>query len=133
AATYKIFGEYDQIGRIWAFLFSVGALFFFFKLAREYLSPFPAIIAFAFFALNPLAVEQSTAIQPEGLTFLAYIAAVYFFIRWLKNENTTDFAAAIFATALAVLAKAPAAHIGLFFGILLIQKYGWNMIRKGKV
>src|SRR5437868_2179977 len=78
AATYKIFGEHDQIGRVWAFLFSLGALFFFFKLAREYLSPFPAIIAFAFFALNPLAVEQSTAIQPEGLTLLGYIAAVYF-------------------------------------------------------
>ena len=31
------------------------------------------------------------------------------------------------------MAKAPSAHIGLFFGILLIEKYGLNIIKQGKI
>ena len=35
ALTYQAFGVHDQIGRLWAFVFSLGAMFVFFKLARE--------------------------------------------------------------------------------------------------
>ena len=133
AITYKIFGVHEQLGRIWAFLFSLGALLFFFLLAREYLSEFAAIVAFAFFALNPLIIDESTAIQPEGLMIFSYIAAIYFFIRWLKTDGSAQFFGAAALTALTLLAKAPSAHIVLFFGILLIDKYGLNVIKQGKV
>ena len=131
--AYTLFGIHDQFGRVLAFLFSLAALFFFFRLARQYLSFFAAVIAFAFFAFNPLIIDQSTALQPEGLMLFAYIASVYFFTRWLKNDDTKYFCAAIGSTALTLLAKAPAAHIGLFFGILLIEKYGWKAIKETKV
>lgn len=133
AASYKVFGIHDQIGRFWSFLFSLGAMLFFFLLAREYLSVFASTIAFAFFALNPLMVEIGTSIQPEGLMIFTYIAAVYFFIRWLKNEDVRSYWLAIFATAFTLLAKAPSAHIGLFFGILLIDKYGSRVFREARV
>lgn len=132
-ATYKVLGVHDQLGRIWAFVFSLGALFFFFRLAREYLNEFSSIIAFAFFALNPLIVDESTALQPEGLMLFSYIAAVYFFVRWLKTEGNLQFAGAVLMTALALLAKAPTAHIGLFFVILLIDKFGLSATKKRKV
>lgn len=133
AVSYEVFGFHEQLDRIWAFVFSIGALIFFFRLAREYLSFFSSTVAFAFFALNPLIVDESTAIQPEGLMLFSYIAAVYFFVRWLKTEGIAPFTGAVAMTALALLAKAPAAHIGLFFGILLFQKYGLNLIRQGNV
>lgn len=133
AATYKIFGIHDQIGRAWAFIFSLGAMFFFWRLAREYLTVFAATVAFAFFALNPLIVETATSIQPEGLMLLSYIAAVYFFIRWLRSDRSADYWLAVGTTAFALLAKAPSAHIGLFFGILLFEKYGIAMLRKLQV
>ena len=133
AVTYKIFGIHDEFGRMWAFLFSICALFFFYRLAREYLEFFPAITAFAFFAFNPLIVLMATAIQPEALMLFAYIAAVYFFIRWLKHSQNSDFWPAVLMTALTLLAKAPSAHIGLFFGILLIEKYGWKLVTQSKV
>lgn len=133
ALSYQVFGVDDRLGRIWAFVFSLGALFFFFMLAREYLSPFASMVAFAFFALNPLIVETATSVQPEALMLCAYIAAVYFFIRWLKGEKNTDLVLAAIATALTLLAKAPSAHLGLFFGILLIEKYGWRVFQKGRV
>ena len=133
AITYQIFGIHDQFGRVWAFLFSIGALFFFFKLAREYLGVFASTVAFAFFALNPLIVETATSIQPEGLMLFAYVGSVFFFVRWLKTASSRDFWPAVAMTALTLLAKAPSAHIGLFFGILLIEKFGWKLIRQGKV
>ena len=133
AVTYKIFGVHDWFGRAWAFLFSLGTLFFFFRLAREYLSVFASTVAFAFFALNPMMVETATSIQPEGLMIFTYIAAAYFFVRWLKTERNVYFWPAAAITALTLLAKAPAAHIGLFFGALLIEKFGWRVVRQSKV
>ena len=133
AVTYKIFGVHDWFGRAWVFLFSLGTLFFFFRLAREYLSVFASTVAFAFFALNPMMVETATSIQPEGLMIFTYIAAAYFFVRWLKTERNVYFWPAAAITALTLLAKAPAAHIGLFFGALLIEKFGWRVVRQSKV
>ena len=133
AVTYSLFGIHDQFGRVWAFLFSLGTLFFFFRLAREYLDRFSATVAFAFFAFNPLIVDVSTSIQPEGLMLFTYIAAVYYFVRWLKTERSLDFWLAAGMTALTLLAKASAAHVGLFLGILLIEKYGFGVVRHGRV
>lgn len=133
AISYKIFGVHDFLGRVWAFLFSLGALFFFYKLGREYLGDFSLIFAFAFFAFNPLIVEFSTSIQPEGLMIFCYTASVYFFVKWLKSEANKDFWLAAGLTALTLLSKATAAHIGLFFGVLLLGKYGFGIFRQSKV
>lgn len=133
AATYEGVGVHDHIGRMWAFLFSLGAMFFFFRLAREYLDIIAATVAFAFFAFNPLVIDLSTAVQPEGLMICCYIASVYFFVRWLRADRNIDFAAAAALTALTLLSKATSAHIGIFFGILLLQKYGWSVLRQAKV
>ncbi|HEY0462112.1 MAG TPA: glycosyltransferase family 39 protein, partial [Pyrinomonadaceae bacterium] len=122
AITYKIFGVHDFLGRFWAFLFSLGTLLFFFRLAREYLGDFNLVFAFAFFAFNPLIVEFSTSIQPEGLMIFCSTASVYFFLKWLKTGAEKDFWLASIATALTLLSKATAAHIGLFFAALLLQK-----------
>ncbi|HEV7700739.1 MAG TPA: glycosyltransferase family 39 protein [Pyrinomonadaceae bacterium] len=133
ALTYEVFGEHDQIGRVWAFLFSLGAMFFFFKIAREYLTVFASTVAFAFFALNPLMVGMATSIQPEGMMVLTYLASVYFFIKWIRTDHALYCWAATIATALTLLSKAPAAHIGLFFGVLLLQKFGWRVVTQARV
>ena len=108
-------------------------MFFFYKIAREYLSVFPAAIAFAFFALNPLMVRIATSIQPEGIMLLTYLGAVLFFLRWLRTGKIGYYWAATASTALTLLTKAPAAHIGLFFGVLLLQKFGWRAVKDPRV
>jgi hypothetical protein len=132
-ASYKVFGVHDFIGRVWAFLFSLGTLFFFFKLARHYLDDFFSIFAALFFTFNPLVIDISTSIQPEGLMIFTYVAAAWFFIKWLDEEKDKYFLLALIATALTLLAKATAGHIGLFFGVLLLQKYGLSIFKQGKV
>jgi 4-amino-4-deoxy-L-arabinose transferase-like glycosyltransferase len=133
AVTYKFVGIHDHVGRMWACLFSLGTLFFFFRLARQYLDLAASTTAFAFFAFNPLVVDLSTAVQPEGVMICCYVAAAYFFVRWMRSQSSSDFIAAAALTALTLLTKATSAHIGLFFGVLLLQKFGWSIFRQATV
>jgi 4-amino-4-deoxy-L-arabinose transferase-like glycosyltransferase len=133
ALTYKVLGVHDVFGRIWSLIFSVGALFLFFQLAREYLGDIGSAAATAFFAFNPLIVEASTAFKPESAMMLAYIGAVHFFLKWFRTEANRDLILAALLTSLTLLAKATAAHIGIMFGFLLIQKHGVTILRQSKV
>ncbi len=133
AVCYKIFGIREATGRIITFIFSLLALFFFIKLARYLLSERGAVIATLFFVLSPLVIGISNSLQPEGLMFLAYILAVYFFIRWLDGDSWKNYGLALFATALAILAKASAAHIGLFFAMLVLSRMGLSALRQPRI
>ena len=53
AGTYSVFGVHDFIGRAWAFLFSLGAMFFFFRLARYYLDDFSPSLPPCFLPSTP--------------------------------------------------------------------------------
>ncbi|MBX7171543.1 MAG: glycosyltransferase family 39 protein [Pyrinomonadaceae bacterium] len=133
AISYKIFGEHDVQARLINFLFSLATLWFFFQLARSFLDEFSSLVAFTFFTFHPMVMEISTSVQPEGLMILCYTASVYFFTRWLKTEENKDFWLATIATMLTILAKATAGHIGLLFGVLLLQKYGFGIFKQVKI
>ncbi|HMM78931.1 MAG TPA: glycosyltransferase family 39 protein [Pyrinomonadaceae bacterium] len=129
ALVYEVLGVHDETGRIISLLLSLGVLAFFWFLARDILSPEAAIAAFGFFAFNPLIFEVSTAVQPEALTMLAYIAAVHFFARWTRTDKTSDLYSSAVFTSLAILAKATSLHIGLVFAILWLRKEGLRVLR----
>lgn len=133
AATYQALGVHDQIGRFWSLIFSLATLYIFYKLAREYLEPISATFAFAFFAFNPLIFQAAAAIQPESVMLLAYVTAVYFFVRWLREERELQFWLAALFAAVALLAKLTSAHIGLLFAFLFITKYGRRVITQPRV
>lgn len=133
AISYKIFGENDVQARLINFLFSLAALWFFFRLARSFLDETSSLVALTVFSFHPLVYKLSTSVQPESLMILSYTASVYFFTKWLKTEENKDFWLAIFATALTVLAKVTAGHIGLLFGVLLLQKYGFQVFKQTKI
>lgn len=133
AICYQAFGEYDFIGRVLAFLFSLVSMYFFIRLAREYLDDLPLLIAVCFFTFNPLFIELSTQLKAEGMMFVFYIAAVFYFKKWIDVESTKDFIVAVVTMALCILCKLTSAHIGLLFAFLLFQKYGWEVLKQSKV
>ncbi len=130
AAGYKIFGYNEHLGRILSYIFSLLTLAAFIKFARHLLPPVGAVAAVIFFAFNPLIINISTTLQAEGLMFLSYTLAAYFFLRWVENNSTQYFVAACVATALTILAKVPAAHIGLLFAVLVLTKFGFSALRQ---
>ena len=130
---YKLFGVYEPLGRIVNYVFSLLTMAVFFKLAKYLLPPTGAIAAAIFFAFNPLFTNISNSLQPEGLMLFTYLLAAYWFIRWCDDEAPAYLIAACVATALSILAKATAAHIGLFFVILLWRKYGFSAMRQARL
>lgn len=127
---YKFFGFDEHIGRVISFVLSLLALGAFYWIVRYLLPPIGTLVAFAFFAFNPLLINIATSLQPEGIMLLSYLLAGYFFIRWLDSEATRDLVLACVATAVTILAKVPAAHIGIFFTLLVFGKYGFAAIRQ---
>jgi 4-amino-4-deoxy-L-arabinose transferase-like glycosyltransferase len=133
AVLYKTLGLHEELGRLLSYGFSLASLVVFFKLARYLLPVAGAIGASLFFVLSPLAVRIANGLQPEGLMFLCSILAAYAFIRWLDENKSKHYWIALGATALAILAKANAGHIGLFFAAVLLTEKGFGVLRSGRV
>ena len=133
AASYKIFGFWEPIGRVISFLFSLGAMLVFFKLSNYLLHKSAAIASAFFFSLSPLLMVTSIAIQPESAMFFFYICSGYTFVRWLDSGSKRYYVPAIIFTALALLCKITAANIGILFLLLIIFKKGWEFLLKPKV
>ncbi|HEX7049743.1 MAG TPA: glycosyltransferase family 39 protein [Longimicrobiales bacterium] len=134
AASYEVGGGVHEVnGRVMSYLFSLATLLVFFSLARRLLPWEGALAASLFFALSPLSIRISNALQSEGLMFLGYVLAAYAFLRWLDEDSGAWFGVAAAATALAILAKATAAHIGLLFLLLLLERRGRSALRAPRV
>ncbi len=126
AIGYRALGIHAQIGRVITYAVSLVTLGLFIALATYLLPPVGAVTATLFFIIDPLTVRLANAIQPEPLMLLGYIGAVYTYLRWLDEDTWWWYGWALFLTSLAVLAKAPAAHVGLVFLALTVWRRGWR-------
>lgn len=133
AVLYRAFGTNEAFGRLISYVFSLLTILVFFGLARRFLPEAGALFAAAFLALAPLAVRVSNALQPESMMLFFYVAAVAAFLRWLDSDSFLWFGVALTATAAAVLVKAPAAHIGLLFVLLIIDRKGWKELFRRRI
>jgi len=124
AALDKAFGYSEERGRWLMVAASLLALGAFVALARAVLPPAGALAASAVFAFSPLAVRVSNSLQPESLMLCLLVAAVYAFLRWLEKDGWVWYGLALASTAAAVLVKLPAAHVGLLFLFLLLERGG---------
>jgi hypothetical protein len=106
-----------------------GALGAFVLIARFLFPEAVVIPAMLLFGVNRLTAFVATAIQPEAFMLLFYLAAVYGFLRWRADGSATALVATGLATAGAILEKAPAAHIGLYFLFVLLMEEGWSCLR----
>ena len=65
--------------------------------------------------------------------FFCYIVAAYAFIRWIDENKSKHYWVALGVTALAILAKANAGHIGLCFVALLLADKGFGALKTRRV
>jgi 4-amino-4-deoxy-L-arabinose transferase-like glycosyltransferase len=130
AAAYRLIGVQEVVLRLLPFAFSLVGMGVFFHLAHRLLPAPGSAVACAFFAIHPLLVAMSRSIQPEPLMLAFYVVAVYAFLRWLEDRKPLHYALAIVATALAVLLKAPAAHVGFLFLALVCHRKGWHAFKE---
>jgi 4-amino-4-deoxy-L-arabinose transferase-like glycosyltransferase len=124
AVGYKVFGIHEIIGRLITYAVALLTLCVFLRLASFLLPPPGAAVAGIFYALNPLVVRLGNTIQPEPFMLLGYVAATYAFIRWLDDGRWQWYVSALLLTTFAILAKAPAAHIGVVFLLFTLWRRG---------
>jgi len=130
ALSYHVVGIHESVGRWIEFGFSLIGMAAFLALARRFLPPLAACAAGLFFALSPLAVEISTSLQPDGLMFAGMLVGLYALLRWIDQGGWRWYFLCLIATALAILAKAPAAHIGLVYAGMLLWDRGLAPFRQ---
>jgi 4-amino-4-deoxy-L-arabinose transferase-like glycosyltransferase len=120
ALLYGAFGEQVWLGRLVSLTFAMLGLCAFYFLARRVAGERVALFGLGFLALSPLHVRYSTAFMPEATVLCFYVAALYFFQRWLDEQRSRDLWLAGGATALAILVKPTSIQVGLVFALLLL-------------
>jgi hypothetical protein len=137
AIGYRTFGFHEQIGRIISWLVTLGTLALVLALAAHLLPPETRVLgtvaAGLFFLFDPLTNRVAPAIQPEALMLMAYVGAVYAYVRWLDDDSWWWYGWALAATAFAILAKLPAAHLGLVFLPLTLWRRGWSAFARPRL
>ncbi len=133
AVCHRLFGYHEVTGRLISYTLSLATLAVFLALALETLPPVAALMAGLFWALNPLEIRLANAIQPEPLMFFGYVAAVYCFHRWLPGAERRWYVLGTLSTALALLGKLPALHLGILFAALLLLQDGRAALRRPAV
>jgi len=122
-------GSHAVILRGLSALLSIGSLLLFTGLARRLLEPPAALFAVAVVAINPLLVSLSSAMQPEPLMLFFALVAVVLLLRWDQSARPALLAGAGAALGLAIMAKAPAACLGLLFAFMVLRRLGAAALR----
>lgn len=86
AVLFAIFGDGHWPGHALSIAISMVGLVYFHRLARLYFDERLADLALFVFALSPLYLFFSRAVQPDTLMITAVIAAIYHGERWLGDE-----------------------------------------------
>jgi hypothetical protein len=133
AALYRTCGYHEWYLRAVSCLFAVAALLLFAWLASRLLPPAGALFAVAAYAVNPLLIYLSTAIQPEPLMMFLSLAAFVLILRWEQQPDFTNLLAASLAVSASILAKTPAAPLGLLLAWVVLKKKGFQAFSDWRV
>ena len=130
---YKLFGYHEAILRALSAALEIASLLLFAGLARRLLPEPAALAATAFYAANPLLIYLSTAMQPEPLMLFFSLLAVLLIVRWDRTGSTATLLLGGAALGGAILAKAPAAYLGLVFAFVILRRSGLGALKDLRV
>ena len=128
AMLYRVLGYDESILRWLAAACSVASLVVFLRLTHRVLEPPAALLATAAFAVHPLPLALASSMQPEPLQVLLMCAAGLAIERWHREGGTARLCMASSWVGAAVLAKGPAAHLGLLLAFLVLRRKGWRAV-----
>jgi 4-amino-4-deoxy-L-arabinose transferase-like glycosyltransferase len=124
--VYRYFGVNIVWGRLLVLASMLGSLLVVIALARSLLSQPAALAAVLLFVANRIVNFVSTALQPEAFMLFFYLVAVYGFLKWKTTNAPWAYALCIASTSLSILEKSPAAHLGIFFVLVMLADDGFK-------
>lgn len=105
--AYRVFGAHDYIGRLFSLIFGVGAIYYAYLLVKKYYGARAALLAGAFFALNPAAVFFTRTFQPDPMALFSLVAGLYYLLDWFDTQAAASLTRAALFMALSLLIKPP--------------------------
>ncbi|HWH90947.1 MAG TPA: glycosyltransferase family 39 protein, partial [Candidatus Binatia bacterium] len=105
AVYYKFAGVHEWIGRIQAVILFTVSLPFFFLLVREIFGSAAAIWASFFYCFTPLNIFAGRSFMPDVPSLGFAIVGLYFFLRWVRHDESWSFFVAAIAISLSLLIK----------------------------
>jgi 4-amino-4-deoxy-L-arabinose transferase-like glycosyltransferase len=130
ALCYKVSGIHEWIGRSQAVIFFAVSLPFFFLLVRKIFGGMAARWATFFYSFAPLNIFAGRSFMPDVPSLSLALIGLYFFLRWIDNEQPASFVWAAFVISLALLIKLPTAIVAAPLLFLVWQKWRWNFLRQ---
>jgi 4-amino-4-deoxy-L-arabinose transferase-like glycosyltransferase len=129
AILYKFFGVHESIGRLLSIIFSLIAIYFFYKLCLEITCDKKlAFWSSFFYTIIPTNIYYSRTFQPESLVLMSAISGTYFFYKWIKDDQKKHFFISSLLICLACLVKVvPALYLFLPLTYLVWQKFKYKM------
>ena len=121
---YRVFSHREALFRMLSAVLGSATLVIFWRLCARMLPPFGALVGTAAFAFSPQLVMLSSAMQPEAAMLFFLLVAASLIWAWEESARPLTLFAASVAAAAAILAKAPAAHIGLVFAYAVLRRRG---------
>ena len=105
AVYYKFAGVHEWIGRIQAVILFTVSLPFFFLLVREIFGSTAAVWASFFYCFTPLNIFAGRSFMPDVPSLSFAIVGLYFFLRWVRHDESWSFFVAAIAISLSLLIK----------------------------
>jgi len=124
AVLDRVAGYHEAFVRLPSSIAAVAALLLFAWLCRRVLPPTGVVFAVAAYAVHPLLVALATSMQPESVMLLLSLLAMTLIWSWDERPRRATLLAAAAAIAAAVLAKSPAAYLGLALAWVVLRKRG---------
>ena len=106
-----------------------------FLIVKKYLNDIAALFATFFYIFIPYNIFYGRVVLPDPMTVTAFLAAIFFFDRWLDKNLKIDldfFLALVFSIS-AFLLKPFAAFFMLPMLYLVYYKYGFDFIKNTKL
>lgn len=134
AILYHFFGgAHTEILRIISIFSTAIAVFFLYHLVSFISDKSTALVAVFLFNFYPISIFTGRSAVHE-MTLMAFIiAAVYYFLRWVKEERFIFSVLAGVFFILAVLIKKPCLYLLLPFAYLAFSKWKWKAIGKSYI
>jgi 4-amino-4-deoxy-L-arabinose transferase-like glycosyltransferase len=126
ACLYHLVGVNVVALRLVSCVFSLLSLIAFAHFVKKHLPPLSGVVATAYFAINPILNYLSTAIQPESAMICFLVLSFSGICAWIRNPSFRNLLVASIACSMAILAKSPAASVGLLLAYVIIRKKGWS-------
>jgi 4-amino-4-deoxy-L-arabinose transferase-like glycosyltransferase len=126
-------GYHEAFLRVLSCLLEAGSFLLFVGLARRLLPGPGALAAAALYALSPLLIDLATAMQPEPLMLFLSLLAMVLLERHRRTGSAGTLLVAGLAVGGAILAKAPAACLGLVFTFVVLERSGPRALARASV